>query len=460
MNSDDLEFIELNKGKTKTGDNTDGITVIRATEASEFGVGGPGEIKPSDADTDAGQNSSEPIASEKKPEQEKKSEQEKKQENGKASENGKTREEKKLPKEDKKRWIVLSVPRVIFAVITAIVLVVVSIVKGQIVNSLDDQNAAKQWSSKGAGQVSLFLDESVKADDVTVGRLKNALIKEHNKLAGESAYDETKLDEGPFISAYSGKGSVSISSEIAESSVYSVLGVGGDYFYIHKPVLMSGDYLYPDSSKNLILLDSLSAFKLFGSVDIVGEKVMVNGITHFVSGVYKVDDSGMSKRAGSDVGFVYMTFDALSEQVKELPITCIEFVGTNPTEDFMMNTIKEASPAGEDRYIMVENDTRFGLKSLLDNLVDFPSKVMMKKAMVLPFWENIARGYEEICSYLLVLQALCWVILAVLFFMLLDKVVKSNVLGITHIRAMLYDSADRRRARRRKATGRKKSKKK
>lgn len=55
---------------------------------------------------------------------------------------------------------------------------------------------------------------------------------------------------------------------------------------------------------------------------------------------------------------------------------------------------------------VLENTTRFDFLNLLKQLTQFGTRSMSSKAIIYPYWENMARGYEDIALLLLVFELL------------------------------------------------------
>lgn len=339
--------------------------------------------------------------------------------------------------------IVLSVCAVLFLVVTIIRIVNL--------NKADTQFAYRKWTSggKNAAQVSMFFDEDAKVDTVTVGRIKNLLIKAYNSGLGLE-YDENDLDNGPFLSCYSTLGSISISSENVEEKTCSCYAVGGDFFNIHSVKMVSGDSLYSSSSEDLVFLDSISAFRMFGSSDVVDMKVFINDKPFYVAGVYEIDDSSMSKKAGSDTGYVYMMYDAYTKIDKDASVTCLEFVGDSPTDDYLRSTIAglECGIDDENKEIIL-NSERFGIKKMLNNLKDYPNHVMVKNNIIYPFWENIARGYEAICTVIFAIQIVLLVVMIIALSCIISILIKNADLSEKSFSDFIWNMQDKRRSKKR-----------
>ena len=70
---------------------------------------------------------------------------------------------------------------------------------------------------------------------------------------------------------------------------------------------------------------------------------------------------------------------------------------------------------------VVENSSRFGIEGLLTVIAEFGTRSMNARAIQYPYWENIARGWEDVLAIIFVLQIL---------FLLIPLVIMITVLVI------------------------------
>ena len=92
-----------------------------------------------------------------------------------------------------------------------------------------------------------------------------------------------------------------------------------------------------------------------------------------------------------------------------LSIDSYEILIKNPVQKFGYNALKNVIGLDEKQYEIVENSTRFGLANRLDILKNFGVRSMSTKKIIYPYWENRAKGYEDLAALLLVFEVLCLV---------------------------------------------------
>ncbi|WP_026520815.1 ABC transporter permease [Butyrivibrio sp. VCB2001] len=354
-----------------------------------------------------------------------------------------------------------------FILIVSFVLLFIYILMGlvstHIKNDLPEQQLADRWSDEmNMAQVSIFVtqDQLVKEEDLkkftyllekklvesgVVGEededadqgkkpqiIDTINIDDMNKEEEEemSYPQKTPLQELYDI-AYCAQGLVNLKFENKTADRASAIGVGGDFFLFHPMTFVAGSYFSGDDlMKDGIVIDEEMAWQLFGSTDIIGECVEIEGIPHYVEGVVKRDKGRIKKAAQQDTSYVYMSYDSLSKYgtilsgvteehdvsedgttAKSGGITCIEVVCPNPVRGLAAKICKESLGIGDEYVTVVDNTERFSFFSLIAVLRNFFTRSMWNKAIFYPYWENTARGYEDILSLILLVRIICMTVL-------------------------------------------------
>jgi|GEM_PF-5591921 len=356
-------------------------------------------------------------------------------------------------------------------IISVILIIVLQIAKGIMADKTPELSTDKRWiSDGGATSVSIFLkyQESVNSGSSTnsdksvndvlgvsptsINSLRYSYVSKLTEVLGESkkseelvkveeipsvdskdGEDSDTIDEpmgvlltneglsGPYTYAYSARGKVSVASGIDDNHIISdanAYGVGGDFFIFHPLKLLSGSYF--DDSDILddgVILDSNSAFRLFGSSDIVGQMVTIGGVAHFVRGVYEPDDSHLSRLAGSDGGFIFMHYSSLLANGSIGAIDCVEFVSEEPYKGYMKTFFNDQTNTSfsEGEFTVVQNSNRFGFESLFGNVIsNWNSRAMHKDNIVFPYWENIIRVNENRAAVMLIIQFALFILIVFL----------------------------------------------
>lgn len=267
------------------------------------------------------------------------------------------------------------------------------------------QTAADRWSSEGGvSQVSCFFS-------VDAGITEDGLIEfEHTidrALADASVVQESEnAGARLWADAYSADGKVTISTERASISADAV-GVGGDFFLFHPLTLLYGSFFSGnDLMQDYCVIDEDAAWQLFGSSNVAGKMVSIGGVPHIVTGVVRRPSGRLEEAAGLDSTLVYVSYQTLKERGQCYGINHYEIVMPNPVTGFALKFIQEGLGQDAKTTQVLENTTRYSFVSRLKLLMQFGTRSMNGKAIIYPYWENIARGYEDILALVTLFELL------------------------------------------------------
>lgn len=272
------------------------------------------------------------------------------------------------------------------------------------IKSLSDQQAAARWdSSGGSAQISCYFTKDVEADDFMIGSFERQLETMLMEVLPEEAYSGEN-GKRLILDAYSSLGTITITSESGKLETNAV-GVGGDFFYFHPYRLVSGAYLTGgDLMSDGVVLDEDAAWQLFGSSDIAGQSVMIGETPHHVAGVIERPDDRLSRKAGLNKSIVFVSNETLSQYGTSDGIGTYELIAPNPVKSFVYSAVKEKLGPKEEQMLVVENSSRYGFEAILGVILDFGTRSMQDYAIRYPYWENVARGNEDIAALVLVLR--------------------------------------------------------
>jgi len=255
--------------------------------------------------------------------------------------------------------------------------------------SLKAENMAERWGdSKEFTQVSVFYSELAGIDENVIKSLAYGC---ENKLKEDSitANDGARL----MVYAYSAIGKINISSNTVSKSVKAI-GVGGDFFLFHPVELIYGSVFSGDNlNDDLVVIDRETSFYLFGSTDVVGQIVEINGTPFVISGVIERDSGRLNRLAGNSDPIVYLSYSAVKDA--GMHINMFEVLMPNPVTGYAKNYISDNAASDEQYCEVVENTGRFYFTKLLKNATKYGTRSMNSKGIVYPYWENMARGMED-----------------------------------------------------------------
>lgn len=300
-----------------------------------------------------------------------------------------------------KRTAANSKKRIFFFCLCALlaVLSVVLILTAQFnIRALDSQKAAERWqgdSEQPFAQISCYIPIGSEIDVETVYSYRYAMIK-----ALEDASLEVNGDTALWNDAWSCTGKVYVSGALGKGDA-AVTAVGGDFFNFHPIKLISGNYFSAqDVMQDRVLLDRELAWLLYGSSDVEGLSLDINGSSFVVAGVIEREDDSISTRAYKAGRGLYMSYDAYKKLYETAGISCYEFVMAEPVSGYARNTAEASFPVRDAE--IVDNTHRFDSFRVMKLSLDPFERSMQSAPIIYPYWENAARYTEDMAGYLYV----------------------------------------------------------
>ena len=345
-----------------------------------------------------------------------------------------------------------------------LVFVILGVLRGHMISRLPDQLGADRWSDDmRMAQVSLFLTQDQKITEDDIKRFEYILERKlldagvadstdgkEDTLSGPKIIDTIGIDEmygspkltneeddgirNLYTVAYCAQGTATLSFENRILENAAAIGVGGDFFIFHPLTLVSGTYFGGDDDmKDKVVIDEDTAWQLFGSTDIIGQSVLISGVPHYITGVVKKETGKLYEAAGLSKSYVYMSYDSLSRYGNILSgvienkkisedgataniggINCVEVLCPNPINGLALKISKESLVSNENVVVAIDNTDRFSTFSLFAVLKSFFTRSMWGKAIFYPYWENVARGYEDILALILLVRTIALLIVLVI----------------------------------------------
>ena len=257
---------------------------------------------------------------------------------------------------------------------------------------LYDQQAAKTWETDGEdamsyAQLSVFLarDAGLGYDDLA--KLQYDIDQQYitDGIFIKSESKTARL----WVSAAAAEGTVSLSRDSGGSVTANVSAVIGDYFLFHPLQMMSGQYLNPtEASKDIVLLDWNTAWRIFGGYEVTGMTLEVAGHPCVVGGVFEKEKDDPTENR------IIMSFELYERINSAAELNVLEFILPNPVTGHGKQTLEKQITATEENRVMVENSVRFELKSLFEAVTGFDDTIAQSKSIALPYFESRARVAE------------------------------------------------------------------
>lgn len=257
-------------------------------------------------------------------------------------------------------------------------------------NTLQTQKADEVWAGDRTelfAQVSCFFPDGAPA---TVEQIYTFRSSINAKLIDAGLEPP---ETGSFwTDAYSATGSVSVTGERGSAEA-TAFGVGGNFFMFHPYELLDGSYIgETDLMQDRVVLDYELAWELFGSADLEGMTITVNGTPCYVAGVIHRETDKFSTRAFSGEPLIFMSYSLFSQLTAATGATCYELACADPITGYAESIVK--SGLASDACDIVESTSRFDFSAIFSIFSHFGDRSIDTKAVAYPYWENAARICE------------------------------------------------------------------
>lgn len=289
--------------------------------------------------------------------------------------------------------------------ISLIVFLILAYIANHLGQGQLSQTVADRWDAEGgSAQVSCFFSVSATIGVDQIVELEHTV---ESKLAEVGVFaDPEKPTARMWIDAFSASGNIQISTDRASVDAEAI-GVGGDFFLFHPVKLLYGSYFSgEDLMQDYCIIDRDAAWQLFGSDNVAGMQVTIGGVPHIVSGVIDREDGRLAEAAGLSSTLVYVSYGTLDTYGYNRGINCYEMVMPEPVDGFTLNFIKEGLPYAEKDIEITDVSGRYSFINRAKLIAKFGTRSMNSKAIIYPYWENIARGYDDILALITLLEIL------------------------------------------------------
>lgn len=295
----------------------------------------------------------------------------------------------------------------LFSVICLLFTGIIMICEHQTQKGLYDQQMADRWSKEGdAAQISAFFAEDAVTDETYFKEIEQSVEKALQAASIVNENENARL----WIDAISKSGKVVLGSERAYVEL-NALGVSGEFFQFHPQKIVSGALFREDSMmQDGVVIDEETAWQLFGSSDVAGMQIMIGQVPHYITGVVERPEGRLEAAAGLDKSVCFLSLESLQNYGSTTGGFTYEIVMPNPMKGFAFSTMQTAVGNDNEDVVLVENGSRYELLPLFQVIRDFGIRSMSFKGIVYPYWENIARGQEDILALLLLVKCILMII--------------------------------------------------
>ncbi len=273
-----------------------------------------------------------------------------------------------------------------------------NIISMNLINSQRSQQAAKRWKNDDLkfAQITAILSSESNFNYSSVLSLRSSVDNSMKEINIEIT-DDKKV----WYDAFSTEERITLKNGNVTSNVNATV-VGGNFFRIHELDYITGYAFSPDDiMQDRIILDTLAAWQLFGSYDVVGKIVNLNDTQFTVAGVVNRGTGNLFEQAYGSKPRVYMSYDYYQKINPDLNITCWEAVIPSPISGWAESIVKNNINAEETDVEIIDNSARYSFLKLLNTMTGLPIRSMKVSRIIYPYWENIAGVYEDYASLLL-----------------------------------------------------------
>ncbi len=279
----------------------------------------------------------------------------------------------------------------ILAVCCVFVFAVLLLVSRHLSGLLPGQQAAERWQNQSeAAQISVFFRQD---QNFTTDQIQSLHETIDSELTSKSLKAENK-NSRLWYDAYSTQaGQTEVSGTRKNSSHALVTVVGGDFFLMHMPELVSGSYFsQEDLMHDRVVIDTQLAWQLFGSSDAAGMEITVQGEKCLIAGVIRPETDYASRTAYGTVPRIYLPYAFYLENwgLEQGAITCYEAVLPNPVRKFAENLLTKSMNLENADTVILQNTGRYALSGQWNTLRHLRNLVVCE-TVTYPYWENAAR---------------------------------------------------------------------
>lgn len=306
---------------------------------------------------------------------------------------------------------------IIFSVniIAVAVICILSVIGNSMAVSQRYNYTADIWKNNGKenfAQTSVFFAEDSGFTTDSLNSVRAELVKEL-----QSVSIETNGESLPYAEAYSTPvGTFTIRGDLTGKNDAVLTAVGGDFFMFRNFRLVNGSFFSDnDLMHDGAVIDRNLAWELYGSCDVAGMNLYIDGVKFYISGVIENPETEPEKICAGKLPRIYVSYNGVADIMKlsgsseNSPvmsesfnkITCYETVFPNPVENFAYNAVnKQFSEKYKDKYSIVKNSTRFKPSVRSNAFKKISNYAVIKNNINYPYWENASRIVEFKLTFL------------------------------------------------------------
>ena len=306
----------------------------------------------------------------------------------------------------------MKIRHIVFGILTAVCLVtaiLLSVCRGAVTKDNVRDFAAENYSGASGDrytQLALYLGEDGYLTPDVMMEIKNTL---------EGKITEYGADSTKYLLSGSTEKTVNLMRGALSTEALATVYFG-DWFGLHPHVPARGGYVDESAATtDFCVIDDYVAWKMFGSTDVCGLELEIDGKIYTVSAVLHADRSVYAPYYGEKPR-VYILYSSAAVRDERVNFTSLEAVLPNPVDGAAEAMFKDAVASLSDEVYTVSG--RFTASELFDNIKNV-SKLGVMEGKDFPYYENIARIMETKCALILAFETAFYILAAVSFWILL-----------------------------------------
>ncbi len=271
--------------------------------------------------------------------------------------------------------------------------------------------AASEWGGKKGNyaQMSCFFAENSGFSTTSLNSVRSMILSELQTVSVAPEEGKTLVPD-----AYSSPlGNCQISSDINRHTSAEITAVGGDFFLFRDFTLLDGVYFTKeDLMQDGAVIDRELAWMLYGSENIAGMDMYINGVKFYIAGVIGSPDTKPEKQCAGKTMRAYISYDMADEVTRGSAgmntapdsnaqpaafdrVTCYECIIPNPVDSFAENTMEKIFGQQYDGKVdIVSNGSRFEPEKRSKAYKKLSNSVVQDNGIIYPYWENASRIVE------------------------------------------------------------------
>lgn len=297
----------------------------------------------------------------------------------------------------------IKLPYAIIAAVNAVSLagaLILTAAGSSIARSQSYNRAAEKWDPDGGcSQISCFFSDDSGFNTDSLGGLRSQIM---NSLKNTTSSASGELPAVP--DAYSANaGTADLRSDTLGRGDAELTAVGGDFFLFRDFTLLDGAYFsQSDLMQDGAVIERSLAWSLYGSDNVSGLNVYINGVKFYISGVIDDPSDKYQKKTAGKAPRAYISYDGAAqlasltgEDTDFKKVSCYECIMPDPVENYAYNTINgyfEGMYNG--KYHAVCNTTRFSPPVRAKAFKKLSSYAVRNDSVIYPYWENASRIAE------------------------------------------------------------------